>query len=179
MSTAGDTRVRARSLEASAADEQVAARTAAMQATLCAAVLSLGRVVTTWSLMVALTALGLLALVPAGWVAGGGVPWGIASLGFGISAAWYDLRVRLDEQVFRTWEQRWRGMEARPEWDMQAFDQACATALRRQRVSPAAASRSLDERCRAARRLLLRQILFAVLQTIALTGQLVLVGWSG
>jgi len=179
MSTAGDTRMRARSLEASAADEQVAARTAAMQATLCAAVLSIGRVVATWSLMVALTALGLLALVPTGWVAGGGVPWGIASLGFGMGAAWYVLRVRLDEQVFRTWEQRWRGMEARPEWDMQAFDQACATALRRQRVSPAAASRSLDERCRAARRLLLCQILFAVLQTIALTGQFVLVGWSG
>lgn len=165
-------------------EEPAAVRLAAMQASLCAAVLSLGRVVAGWSLIVAVLALGLSVLGLLKWGATDGatiqgLPGWLASLGFAAGAAWYGLRVRLDEQVFRGWAQRWCGADARPEADMQAFDKARATILARARGVPAGAPRALDERCRAAHRLLLRQILFVGLQTAALTGTLMLIAWRG
>lgn len=165
-------------------EEPAAVRLAAMQASLCATVLSPGRVVAGWSLIVAVLALGLLVLGLLKWgttdgATTEGLPGWLASLGFAAGAAWYDLRVRLDEQVFRIWAQRWCGADARPEADMQAFDEARATILARARGVPTGAPRALDERCRAAHCLLLRQILFVGLQTAALAGTLMLIAWRG
>ncbi|MBL8443351.1 MAG: hypothetical protein JNK52_04825, partial [Zoogloeaceae bacterium] len=64
------------------------------------------------------------------------------------------------------WARRWMRPDAWPAEDLAAFDRALAGLQASKREPPAA--RTLAQRCTGARGLLMRQVLFTLLQTLSL-----------
>lgn len=136
---------------------------ACAEARLCAELLALGQGFSRWSLVLAVLAIAVLLWgtpVPASFGAL------LASLAGGAIAAYHALRVRLDAALFDDWAHRWMRPDACPAEDLAAFDRALA-GLQAYGREPQAA-RTLTQRCAGACGLLMRQVLFTVIQTLSL-----------
>lgn len=133
------------------AEESVAE--AAQRAGLCADMLALGGRLGLWSCGLALLALAVLLFAPAAPAA---LLW--ATFALAVPAAYFALRVRFDEAVFRRWADAWRGSadDGLPVATMAAFDRA---------LGRTADGRPLAARCRGAGRLLRWQAAVTALQT--------------
>jgi hypothetical protein len=122
------------------------------QAGLAADLLSIGRSIDLWNSGLSMLVFAVLLLS-----AGDSVGL-IASLMLGVVSKGYALRVRLDEAVFRRWSNHWSLLQPSvPEEVMAAFDRS---------LGRSANSRSLEDRCRGARRLLGWQIIYSMGQTL-------------
>jgi hypothetical protein len=124
---------------------------ATARAGLTADLLALGRSIDLWSSGLSLLVIAVLLFTQAITV---GL---IVSLALGAAAKGYALRVRLDEGVFRRWSRQWSQAHATdPAADMAAFDRSLGRPV---------SSRSLEDRCRGARRLIAWQMLTTLVQT--------------